>query len=447
MGNLASQLVSFLFIPLYTTRLSTTQYGTVDILMTTASLLLPLVSLSIYESVLRFVMERTRPREAVLTTAVTVTIVGAGLLLVTSPLVLANISSGGTYIYLYVILILQMFQAILAQFARAIGKVRLYATNGLVQALVLAVSNIVMLVVFDLGVHGYLISVATASVASIVLLSLGTSALREIDTSALERGLAKDMLKYSMPLIPNVAMWWLVSVGSRYFIVFYWGLGTAGIFAIASKIPLMLSVLTAVFGQAWQLAAIEEYRSSTRSRFYSNAFHYYQALLLLGVSALLVGLKPIMGVLVSEDYYLSWRYVPFLLLATVFSSFASFIGTHYTAAMRTSGALKTSIVGGGVAVAMNVLLVPELGGYGAGVASLMAFCSMWLLRIRDTRRLIEMSYDVRGLISSLGVIAVQTAVLFLGMTRGLETGILCALFGVSLILNRRIFKISWRFSS
>ena len=54
-------------VPLYTYYLSTSEYGMVDIVTTTTSMLLPIISLNIYDAVLRFVMEDDQENDAVFT--------------------------------------------------------------------------------------------------------------------------------------------------------------------------------------------------------------------------------------------------------------------------------------------------------------------------------------------------------------------------------------------
>ena len=49
-GNFASKLLSFLLVPLYTNVLTTKEYGTFDIVVTTISLLLPILSVNIIDA-------------------------------------------------------------------------------------------------------------------------------------------------------------------------------------------------------------------------------------------------------------------------------------------------------------------------------------------------------------------------------------------------------------
>ncbi|WP_270364556.1 hypothetical protein [Enterococcus malodoratus] len=53
-GNLGSKLISFFMLPLYTWKLTQSDFGISDLVLSTLSLLLPIISLSVYDAVLRF---------------------------------------------------------------------------------------------------------------------------------------------------------------------------------------------------------------------------------------------------------------------------------------------------------------------------------------------------------------------------------------------------------
>src|SRR5699024_10406208 len=59
-SNFASKILSFLLVPLYTTVLTTQEYGTYDLYTTTAFLLIPLFSVCISDAVLRFTLDKEK---------------------------------------------------------------------------------------------------------------------------------------------------------------------------------------------------------------------------------------------------------------------------------------------------------------------------------------------------------------------------------------------------
>src|SRR5690606_38107953 len=118
---------------------------------------------------------------------------------------------------------------------------------------------------------------------------------------------------------------------------------------------------------------IEEANSKDKSNFFSNVFNVFSMVMLLSTSLLLVHLKYIIEVLVADSYIESWKYVPFLLLGIVFSSFSGFLGTNYIAEKKTTGVFKTSLIGAIINIVLNLLMIPLLGLNGAAIATMISF--------------------------------------------------------------------------
>ncbi|MCE2197920.1 hypothetical protein GPX82_02235 [Streptococcus thermophilus] len=59
-GNLVSKLLVFLLVPLYTYAMTPQEYGMADLYQTTASILLPLITMNIFDATLRFAMEKSQ---------------------------------------------------------------------------------------------------------------------------------------------------------------------------------------------------------------------------------------------------------------------------------------------------------------------------------------------------------------------------------------------------
>lgn len=438
-GNLGSKLINIILVPLYTYYLSTAEYGLVDVVQTTAKMLLPIISLSIFDGVLRFVMDKEEDPNAVFTNGLMITTVGALITLMIYPMLEAFNLLDGLMGYMIVILILQSYQSLLAQFSRAIGAIKTFAVNGLLMAIVTGLMNILFLIQFDMGISGYLLSIVVANVFSIIFISIFVKSYRYFKVQTINKELIKKMLIYSIPLIPNAFMWWIINASNRYFIIFFIGASANGLFAVASKIPTLLSVLNTIFFQAWQLSAIEEFESEEKSNFFSEVFGYFQMVMLLGASAIIVIVKVAMNFFVAPEYYSAWQYIPFLLLGVVFSSYSGFIGANYIAAKETKGVFKTSVIGGLINLIANIILIPMLGVNGAGIATMISFFAIWVLRVLDTKKFINLKINITNLVLNFIVLFIQTYVLFLDFSIINNLIIQSLLFVLLLLINKSLW--------
>ena len=62
LGSLGSKVILFLLVPLYTSFLSTEEYGIADLIFTLTQVLVPIVSLSIWQGVIRFGLSKNQKK-------------------------------------------------------------------------------------------------------------------------------------------------------------------------------------------------------------------------------------------------------------------------------------------------------------------------------------------------------------------------------------------------
>lgn len=438
-GNLGTKLIIFFLVPLYTYYLSTSEFGMVDLFTTTVSLFMPIFTLSISDSVLRFVMDKAYDKQAVLINSIIVIFIGSGVLLLMYPLLIAFFPFDDYILYFYFLILIQAIFTSLNEYVRAKGMVRLFAASGIINALSLLLCNILFLVILKSGVIGYLLSLIVSYVISIIFLLWRGKVPKDISIKKINVILLKKMLIYSVPLIPNALMWWVMTFSDRYIISYMLGLSANGLYAVANKIPSILTIINSIFFQAWQMSAIEEADSNNKSVFFSNVFKVFSITMLVSTSFILAHLKFIVDLLVSDAYFEAWKYVPFLLLGVVFSSFSGFLGTNYIAARKTSGVFKTSIVGALINVASNILLIPLIGINGASIGTMLGFLVIWLLRIIDTRKFVKIKLNIRNLLLALVILSLQISLLY--SENSVEYLIQISLFLSLILLNFKEMKI------
>lgn len=149
-GKICTQSISFLMLPLYTAVLDTKDYGTFDLLVTYATLLLPLVNWQFDQGLFRFLLEKRGNHRAQSQLFSTILISGtiqsgayAGIFFLIRPLLsIAN----GEFLLAYVIL--HVYTAILLQFVRGLGDNTKYAVAGFISASSTVFFNVITLTVF-----------------------------------------------------------------------------------------------------------------------------------------------------------------------------------------------------------------------------------------------------------------------------------------------------------
>ena len=135
------------------------------------------------------------------------------------------------------------------------------------------------------------------------------------------------MLRYSIPLIPTTVFWWITSASDRYMITAMLGGDANGVYAVANKLPTILTLLSGVLMQAWQYSAVQESKSelSEQAQFYTNVWLALFSALFLAASVLVAFSRVEIRVLADAAYFAAWRYVPPLCAAMLFCAFTSFL--------------------------------------------------------------------------------------------------------------------------
>ncbi|WP_158682796.1 lipopolysaccharide biosynthesis protein [Lactobacillus sp. CBA3606] len=432
-SNLGSKLLNFIMVPFYTRTLTTAEFGSSDLITTIVNLLIPIITLSISDAVFRFTMEKSNDPHKVLTNGFAVSLISLLIVLLISPL-FHNIP------YISVVLTLTFLGAITAmlqEFSRSIGHVKIFAMTGIIITLGTVISNVLLLFVYHFGLMGYLASMIIAQLIGFIYLFNALRAWRYIRISAFSPAFIKIMLAFSIPLIPNTLSWWLASASSRLFVVSFVGVAANGLYAVANKIPSLITMLYTIFMQAWQMSAVEEYKSKDNSQYYSIVFNLIIQVLLVGVSSLIVFDKVILRIIASPSYFSAWTIVPWLAMAVMYISLSSFLGTTYIAAFATRGIFYTTVLGAIFNVILNFALVPFFGTIGAAVGSMIAFLAIAIIRLHDTKKIIKIVVNYPLLIKGHLILVFQIMTLYL--TTGMIQSVLFVIsFSVMLVLNRKL---------
>ncbi len=389
--------------------LTTSDYGQLDVLQTTISLLIPLITFQAIEAVFRYSvdMRENKSASSVLMNGILLCLFGMLISLLLFP-VFARIEPFSTYLlFFYLILFFSMMNGVLKQFVRGLGKIKIFVVSDLAYTASFVTFNIIFLVYLKMGLNGYFLSMVLAHFISTFILLVFGSVSKYLNFKSFDKSFMKTMLIYSMPLIPNGLMWWVMNVSDRYILTYFLGFDATGIYSVSYKFPSLITLMNSIFFMAWQLSAMQEYGKDGYDNFYKNIFGVLSSFLLLITAVVLLILKPLMSVFVADAFYESWKYVPLLLVGTVFQAFSSFFGTNYTASKKTKGAFTTSVYGAIVNIVINLLLIPIWGIQAAAFSTMLAYLTMWFLRIFDTKKFVKIKIDWKNLILSIILIGIQ----------------------------------------
>ena len=407
-GNFATKVISFFLIPLYTNVLTTSEYGIVDLVVTISTITVPIITLNIMEAVMRFNLDKGADKNKITKIGIVILFFGMLLGLALIPLcrLWNQISSFSILVYFYVVCSASS-QVFLCDLR---GKELLvqYSIGNILNTLLIAGFNILFLLGFKLGISGYLLAYTIANAIVAVYALIIGKGYRAISAS-LDKRKMKEMLKYSVVLIPNSFMWWIMNSSDHVMVTSMIGVAANGVYAISYKLPTFISTFTGIFNQAWSYSAIREEDSEDVESYTNNVFKFMISVIMLIGLCMMAFIKPFLKIYVSPNYYEAWQYTPFLIIGCVYLTLGTFMSTSYTVHKDSKGFLLSATFGAVLNIILNWFLIPSLDVYGAALATCISYISVFIFRLFHTRK--YLSYKVMSkefVFGSIGLVLSAT---------------------------------------
>lgn len=409
-GNFASKFLVFLLLPLYTNILTTKEYGIADLIFTTVSLLYPICSLLMSEAVMRFALDNKNNKQ-VFSNAIYMTALGTTIFLLLSPIFLLFDDLKNYYVFFVVYYIFDVFNLILLQFAKGINQIKKYVVAGILSTIITISCNIVLLVILKMGLSGYLISYISGQLASLLYISFSCKIwkyllpIRKIDTKY-----TKKMCLFALPMIPNSISWWISNSSDKYMLTYFTNLSIVGIYSVSYKIPSIITIISNIFMGAWQISAVENFGSKESKIFYSKIYNNYLALLSILISIIIIIIQPLARALFAKDFYIAWQCSGILLIATMYNSLAAFLGSIYTSSKKTGFLFYSTLTGAIINILLNLILIPIIGAIGAAIATLTSYLIVWLLRLLNSKRILDIKINNKKIVIITIILITQITV-------------------------------------
>lgn len=411
LGTFSSKILSFLLMPYVTAKLVTSDYSTADLIQQTANVLIPIVFLQINSACLRFALDKDSNKSDVFTVGVRMTLQGFLVFLIFYyPINLIRINDmplGDYAPLIYLFVLVSGTRQLCQQFVRGCGHVRTFAIDGILATATTLAFNLLFLGPLGWGVTGYVLAIIASDLCSIIFLFISTKLWKNVHFHKVEKTTRVDMLKYSVPLMPTIILWWIINVSDRYMVTGFVGSAENGLYTAASKIPNFVIMFSSIFIDAWQLSAVDEYDSDDKAEFFTKVFRAYSGGIFAVSSALILFCQFITKILVADSYYDSWRYVPVLIIATTMSCLVNFLASVYMAEKKSVMAMVTALSGAATNIILNLILIPRIGAIGAAVATVISFLVVFVFRGSNTRKYIKIKFNAPLLLVEVLILVAQ----------------------------------------
>lgn len=442
-GKIATQMITFFLLPLYTAVLSTEEFGVVDLMTTLVSFLLPIITLQIEQGVFRFLIDardKTKDKEKtnIISTVIFQLLIQSCLYILIFIIISCFISNEYKF-FLLTNVLAGIFSSLFLQIARGLGDNVSYAVGCFITSLATIVFNLILLLVFKLGAYGMLISSLLGHIICCVYVFGKIKMYKYFKFKAFDLDLLKRIVKYSAPLVPNMVSWWIVNISDRLIITFVLGVALNGVYSVANKFPTILSTIYGVFNITWTESAAVNINEKDKDEFFNNIFKNVIAI----IGALSVGMIAYMplcfSLFVNENFNDAYYQIPILIMGNFFYNIGTFLGAIYVAQKKTKEIAKITLISAIINASINILAIKYIGLYAASVSTLIAYLFICVYRFIDLRRDINLKIPVKGSailvgMSIITIITYYTKNIYLVIANVIITTLFSIIFNKDILL-------------
>ena len=385
-GNVFTKLVSFFLLPLYTSKINPSSFGSYNLVVSVLNVAIPLCFLSIWDSVFRFSFDYNEDEDkyGVFNTGFILMLFGSIVFVVGT--FLAKLIYDFQYpvlVCLYGIMTgLQYYYTVIA---RSLKDNVLFVVSGCINSAVSMLLNVFLIVVFKMGVESFYLSFIVGVIIQIMIIEYKKGFLRRFSVNMTKNSL-REYVKFSVPVTVSAISNWLLSGLTQVFIATNLGSYYNGLYGVASKFASMLILGVGVFQFAWNEMAYDLSQDKGRKVYYKKSISEILRFSIIGVSLLIILVKIVYPVMVDDQYNESLEIIPILLIGAMSNSYAGFLGTLYLAERKSISLLYTTLSAGLINVILSVVIIPSYGFIGAVSSLCMALVFFVLIRLIYVKR-------------------------------------------------------------
>ncbi len=408
-GNASDRLIRFVLLPLYSAYLPIASYGIRNLTIPLYEVLKIIILLSIDQAVIAdyYKAKSAEERRTVVSTGFTFSVITSfligGLTFLFAPQ-LARLMALDTPDAVAILRLFAIFTTltppsfIFLSFLRCERRPGVYTIFTIAKSLV----KVGLMVIFLVVLKRDLIGVYQVDVVMAVVFFLPVTAIIYVYTRGIKFSFKSlgSMFRYALPLVPNMAFFWIRTMLDRWIIKSMLGEGAVGVFGFAVNISHLVSfLLVSTINLAWIPYAFSIKDKPDFPKINARVLTY---MLLLGGWALVAlggGANELVQVITkNQDYWASAPLIPILLVAMCLMGAFNIVGTPCQVKRKTVYFTITSIAGAAIVVAMNLFLLPKMELFASALAWVASYGVMLILMLFFSRKLMKIPYETKRIL-------------------------------------------------
>lgn len=400
LGKFSTRIVSFILLPLYTALLSKSEYGSFDLLNTISIFLIPIITLQLEEAMFRFLVDAKNDtdKKKIFTQTVFYSLISfvgwSSIIIFVSKLI--NYQNG---YWLVLYLLGSIIFNIATSFSRGEGRFKLYSVLSFINSALNILLNVLFIAVFKWGVEGLFLAYTISCVLIGLVGVFKLKAYKYLNFAYLDKKTVKEMISYSLPLVPNNISWFAIGLTDRLIITNILNIAANGIYSVANRFPTIIGTCFGFFNVSWRESASKMVNKEERDEFYNSVYLNLKHFL-ISVSILVVAALPFaFPILINKNYNEAYIYIPLMIFSTYYASMSNFSSGIFAAYKDNKILAPTTFLAAIINLVLGLVLIKPLGLFGPIIGTLVAYFIINKYRDYKLRKYFKILKDKYYLIS------------------------------------------------
>ena len=411
LGNYGVKLVGFLLIPVYTRYLLPADYGVMALVGAFGQALFIFLNLGQSAALFRFYYEddTAEGRERViagslwiaLVISTPITLFALLLSAPTASLLLGDSSMAGFVAIGILTVACRQLLRLPFSVLRADERDTRYATWSVMRTALSAGLAIVLVIGFQLGVMGVLLSQLLAEAVCCAILVPPIARSLRVGWAGKEM---RAQLTFGLALLPGAMASFTLDLSNRFFLKHYGDLSEVGLYSLGHRLGEIIFFVSAAIQLAWPQFMFSNRKSPNAPELFSYVTTYYLTGMLFLVLGLSVIAPELVHLMAAPEYQAAAVVVPIIAMTGLCEGFRQVVTVGI--AFRKKPLIRSAayIVAAIVNLILNLLLIPRFGMVGAAWAMLAGFIAMIAVEFVVSQRFYPIRYQYARLGKLVGVV-------------------------------------------
>ena len=392
--NALKSLVPLLMLPILTTYLTLSDFGTLSLVETTILFVTPFVLLNINGAinVEFFKVKHNRLKEYV-TNALLLSFISSFVVLAIFLLFQKELSSalkidGTLLLWIVFFASLRVVTSVVLGLYQSRQEPLKFALYTLSQTSIDFTLSYLFVVIYN---NGYIGRLEGVYISFFLFSIIGVYFLYKMDyLTHVTFKYTKDILNFGVPLIPHAIGGTVIAMSDRYFISYFIGNKEVGLYTIAYQLSALMLLISLSVNQAWSPMLFKLLKEKNMKQVYKFTFYLFLLFIITGVF-IYIAKDLLFYILVDEKFYMAKEYFLWLLIGFMFQSFYFLVTNILFYEKKTKLLASITLAGAFLNVILNYFFIKIFGvigvAYATAITSGLFFIIVLVVDIKIIKRL------------------------------------------------------------